>query len=399
MPDTRASNPTSSGPSLLDKSTARPADVDMAIFEKKQAQSGSSTSGGSQKSQGAVNPSYLEECRRDNPAPADEKTAKRTVTLSDCRIDTPQEDLATDQPFKMSCVATSSDGKPVRGPVIFRLFVTHPDSKVENTCHSAESMSKDGRFTAEGTLISPNPPIEWGAELKYHVVAEHTQAAEKAESGVVDVVGYMPPKPVAVWHIPLTHFHENTVLLNDHFSQAAVEIADAISRYDNPAIHLYSYARMNDHEHSAVEVQVSIAHAMTHNPNGWWQLIGSHIESPHYENAIEQMVLAYTETNSRKPKESVTSTMQPIDQPNVVQQYMERIVPMPINQDIIVPDFVFDLDYEQDVSSITCTVPCACDAAPLRTAATIFLFNAVLPSIRARPCRFECSSANHNQGK
>lgn len=210
MPDTRASNPTSSGPSLLDKSTARPADVDMAIFEKNQAQSGSATSGGSQKSQGAVNSNYLEECRRDNPSPADEKTAKRTVTLSDCRIDTPQEDLATDQPFKMSCIATSSDGKPVTSGVTFRLYCTLPDGTEEDTGLAKVGKREGDRICAEGTLYSPKKLVEWGEMLKYRVVAEQGGAAEKDKSRDVNVVGYMPPNPVAVWELSDDCFESRT---------------------------------------------------------------------------------------------------------------------------------------------------------------------------------------------
>ncbi|MEK7394160.1 MAG: DUF2235 domain-containing protein, partial [Fibrobacterota bacterium] len=54
-----SSHPTN-GPSLLDKSKATPASVDMAIFEKKQAPAG----------QGTVSSDYLARCREEDPWPA-----------------------------------------------------------------------------------------------------------------------------------------------------------------------------------------------------------------------------------------------------------------------------------------------------------------------------------------
>ena len=245
MPDTRASNPTSSGPSLLDKSTARPADVDMAIFEKNQAQSGSASTGGSQKSQGAVNSNYLEECRRDNPSPADEKTAKRTVTLSDCRIDTPQEDLATDQPFKMSCVATSSDGKPVTSGVTFRLYCTLPDGTEEDTGLAKVGKREGDRICAEGTLYSPKKLVEWGEELKYRVVAEQTRVTKNEDSGKVEVKAHIPPKPIASLIVESDDFFPDSVLILPSAKQKFTELKSLIDAHERVAISITGIGPLN----------------------------------------------------------------------------------------------------------------------------------------------------------
>ncbi|MEN9306435.1 MAG: hypothetical protein RL173_367 [Fibrobacterota bacterium] len=284
MPDTRASNPTSSGPSLLDKSTARPGEVDMAIFEKNQAQSGSATSGGSQKSQGAVNANYLEECRRDNPTPADEKSAKRTVTLSDCRIDTPSEDLATDQPFKMSCVATSSNGKPVTGGVTFRLFCTLPDGTEEDTGLAKVGNREGDRICAEGTLYSPKKLVKWGVELKYRVVAEHGDAVEKEKSGVVEVVGYMPPKPVAVWEIHEEVFLNRTALLSTRFKIIAEEVCKAAGGIRNPTISVCLGANTSN------DRLKTLTDALTHNVAGWWEVMDRYIHDNFYISGMEYII-------------------------------------------------------------------------------------------------------------
>lgn len=194
--------------SLLDKSTAHSHSIDMRIFDKKNADS---PANGAPIDQGAVNPNHLKECREEDPWPADSSCAPRSaarsraganVVLSDCRIDTPEEDLATDQPFTMSCEARSQDGNPITGSVYFRLFcITAPDKPPEDTHHAVAGKLKDGRFRAEGTLFSPISRVEWGAPLKYHVVAQHSAAKEKAKSPEVGVEAYVPPKPSTIWSL------------------------------------------------------------------------------------------------------------------------------------------------------------------------------------------------------
>ena len=65
------------GSSLLDKSTAHPGSIDKSIFEKK-AKPGSGTTTG----QGSENPNYLQECRADNPEPAQASDSQPQVALS-----------------------------------------------------------------------------------------------------------------------------------------------------------------------------------------------------------------------------------------------------------------------------------------------------------------------------
>lgn len=213
----RAENPNSlsgpTGPSLLDQSNATPADINPEIFKSRNPER--------QPTEGTVSSDYLKRTREEDPWPAESSCAPKTnappksatVTLSDCRIDTPTEDLATDQPFQMSCQATTSDGSPLKGDIRFKLYCTLPDGTEEFTNHTVIGKRKGDRYCAEGTLFSPKEPVEWGAPLKYYVTAEHPGAGEKAKSGVAEVVGYMPPKPLAVWKLGVGNFEKGTSLL------------------------------------------------------------------------------------------------------------------------------------------------------------------------------------------
>lgn len=215
--DPRAQNPTAltgpTGPSLLDQSKATPADINPEIFKSRNPER--------QPTEGTVSSDYLKRTREEDPWPAESSCAPKTntpaktatVTLSDCRIDTPTEDLATDQPFQMSCQATTSDGSPPKGDIRFKLYCTLPDGTEEFTNHTVIGKRNGDRYAAEGTLFSPKKPVEWGAPLKYHVVAEHPGAAEKEKSGVAEVVGYMPPKALAVWSLGGIHFAPDSSFL------------------------------------------------------------------------------------------------------------------------------------------------------------------------------------------
>lgn len=212
--NTRAVNPNASGTMLLDKSTAKPGNVDLGIFEKK---SGSGSKG--QLGQGAVNPNYLKECREDNPEPAGPAgtgsgggasgATVPKVDLSECKITTPPDQLATDKPFEMSCKVKKT-GDPKNFTVFFRLFcsITQPDG-TESTpqfmnvqCEgTANKTDVEQVVVAKGTLASPVPPVPRGTKLKYHVEASHWDSATKLESQKVEVINALLPKPVANWKL------------------------------------------------------------------------------------------------------------------------------------------------------------------------------------------------------
>ncbi len=215
---TRATNPTNSGSLLLDRSTAKPGSIDKAIFEKK---SGSGSNG--QAGQGTVNPNYLEECRRDNPEPAagagggaaGAGTAPATkVTLTDCKITTPPDQLATDKPFEMSCDVEKA-GDPKNFTVFFKLFCSVVQTDGTESAPQFMNVQMEGTanrtdvkqtVTAKGTLVSPVPAVRRGTVLKYHVEAAHWDSATKLESPKVEVVNALLPKPVANWKLVPSNF-------------------------------------------------------------------------------------------------------------------------------------------------------------------------------------------------
>lgn len=282
MPSTpRAANPidaAGSSGSLLDRSTAKPHSIDMRIFDKK---SDDSPAKGARIGQGTVTPSFVRKCHEEDPWPADSSCAPRSaarssvgakVVLSDCRIDTPEEDLATDQPFEMSCEARSEDGNPITGSVYFRLFcITAPDKPPEDTHHAVEGKLKEGRFCAEGTLFSPISRVEWGAPLKYHVVAQHSAAKEKAKSAEVGVEANRPPKPFAVFSLPERYFYPGTSFIMPTAKGYFEELNKIINDHGNPGVSIFG------HSNSSTEDDVSLsgrrAYSMycllTQNTKGW----------------------------------------------------------------------------------------------------------------------------------
>lgn len=213
---TRATNPTNSGSMLLDRSTAKPGSIDKAVFEKK---AGAAT--GSSVGQGTVNPDYLKECREDNPEPtagagggAGGAAPAAKVTLTDCKITTPADRLATDKPFEMSCDVEKT-GAPENFTVYFKLFCSIVDvdgtesaprfmnTQMEGTANRTDVKQT---VTAKGTLVSPVPAVRRGTILKYHVEAAHWNSATKLESPKVEVVNALLPKPVANWKLVPSNF-------------------------------------------------------------------------------------------------------------------------------------------------------------------------------------------------
>lgn len=273
MPITpRAVNPINaagSSGSLLDSSTAKPHSIDMRIFDKKSA---NGSANGAPIGQGTVNPSYLKECREEDPWPADSSCApgsaarsraSANVVLSDCRIDTPEEDLATDQPFSMSCEARSQDGNPITGSVCFRLFcITAPDKPPEDTYHTVEGKLKEGHFRAEGTLFSPISRVEWGAPLKYHVVAQHSAAKEKAKSADVGVEAYVPPKPVAIWVLSDEHFDVRSSFIWLSASEKFSELKKLLESHSDSLLLVLGHCESGGSEDENEELSARIAFAL-----------------------------------------------------------------------------------------------------------------------------------------
>ncbi|MEN9306430.1 MAG: hypothetical protein RL173_362 [Fibrobacterota bacterium] len=226
MTDSRATNPTSSGPSLLDRSTAKPGDVDMSIFDKKKGQSASGQGGG-QNGQGTVNSEYLKETREDDPWPAGSSgaspggtTAQSTkkVELSSCKISTPVEELATDKPFEATCdVKVLDPSKPPENfTVHFKLFASiaqedgsfgtaqFMEVKAEGAANKTDATQT---VKAKANLVSPTPPVKRGTKIRYYVEAEHWDCpGVTLKSDEVEVVNVLLPKPVTNWALHPNHF-------------------------------------------------------------------------------------------------------------------------------------------------------------------------------------------------
>lgn len=196
---------------LMDRSNAHPGNIDKSFFAKTSGSgSGSGASGARATNQGTVNSNYLRECREDNPEPAQQDARSRPVVLGKCRIETPPDKLATDQPFEMSVEVATDDGKPAAGEVRFRLFcgTTKPDGTESSQDQSLvfSGDARNGKAVAKGTLVSPRQPVPAGTVLKYHVVAEHLDAKENSESPKVEVEALKPPQPMAASTLDAGHF-------------------------------------------------------------------------------------------------------------------------------------------------------------------------------------------------
>jgi len=242
----RAFNPT--GPSLLDKSKAQPGNVDMSIFAKKgsgQGQAGQANAGGSSKvGQGTTNSDYLRQTREDNPAP--EKDSKtESVTLSNCRIDTDPSKLAAEQPFEMS-VELKGPGSATTGTVTFNLLcsVPKPDGteEIKDLSSPFQAATKEGKAQASGKLAGPNPPVKPGTKLKYHVVAQHPKAQEKAESPKVEVEAGKVPKPLAVWSLGAVHFGFDSSFVLPSAAGKIAEFKKTLASHAGAAVAVFGHA-------------------------------------------------------------------------------------------------------------------------------------------------------------
>lgn len=274
---TRASNPASS--MLLDRSTAHPGNFDKSIFART---SGSGSQGGSASgrttSQGTVNSNYLRECREDNPEPANQDAQTRSVTLGKCCIETPLEQLATDQPFEMSVEVATGDGKPAAGKVSFRLFCCTTKSDGTESSQDQSLLltgdTKNGKAIAKGTLISPKQPVPAGAKLKYYVVAEHLDAKEKSESPKAEVAAYKPPQPLAVCAVDARHFGFGGFFLLPSATEQIAEFQKQRDRTPGAAIAIFGHGTQSAETESGRRAFATRS-LLTKDASGWLDLAKS----------------------------------------------------------------------------------------------------------------------------
>jgi|GEM_PF-2509126 len=284
----RATNP--SGPSLLDKSKATPGNVDMAIFAPK---SGKAT-GGAKLGEGKVDSDYLRRNREEDPWPPDSSCAppasgsssveqrseaKQGLTLSDCRILTPPDKLALDQPFEMS-VAAKASGDRIAGDVAFRLVCTLPSAEgqavIEDQSATFSGKIVDGTAKGTGKLLSPKFPATAGTKLKYQVVAEHPDAKEKCDSPAVEVEAGKPPIPVAVWSLGSAHFGFDSSFI---LPGAAAEIADLrqkLTQHPGAAVAVFGHADPTGDADYGKKLSGRRAYSVfcliSHHADGWVEL-------------------------------------------------------------------------------------------------------------------------------
>jgi outer membrane protein OmpA-like peptidoglycan-associated protein len=273
---TRAENPTS-GASLLEKSKAKPVSVDMSIFEKKGSRSGGA-GGSSSVGQGTTSSDYLQRTREDNPAPPAESPTE-SVTLSNCKITTPPEKLAPEQPFEMSVDAKAAAGEP-SGKVVFKLFCTMTKSDGTEECQDqsapVEAQIKNGIATATGTLVSPKSPVPAGTKLKYHVAAEHPLAKEKADSAKAEVAADTPPQPLAVWSLGAVHFGFDSSFVLPTAAEKLAEFKKTISAHAGAAVAVFGHADpIGDDDYNkklSGRRAYSVFCLLSHDIDGWAEL-------------------------------------------------------------------------------------------------------------------------------
>lgn len=236
-----------SGSMLLDQSQAHPGSLDLSIFQKKAAAGGSGGAAGSgSASQGSVNPNYLKECREDNPDPASSQETTKSVILSACSIDTPPDQLRTNQPFEMSVQAKSSDGSVPAGKVSFRLFCMVPKAggaeEAEDQSVLYTGLVKDGKASAQGKLVAPKKSVPSGTKLKYYVVAEHPEASEKAECAKIEIEADKPPQPLAVLTLGAVHFGFGSSFVLPAAAAKIAEFKQAIDKNPGAGVAVFGHA-------------------------------------------------------------------------------------------------------------------------------------------------------------
>lgn len=301
MSGPRASNPTT-GPSLLDRSSAHPGSIDMAIFQKK---SGGGAGSGQATGQGSVNSNYLQECREDNPEPSAQDAAA-TATLLNCKIDTPPEKLVVDQPFEMSVEAT---GEGVAGAAItFHLFCATASADGKETFEDQSivwtAQAKDGKAKVEGNLISPKKSVAIGTKLKYYVQASHPNAKEKADSPKVETVFGKPPEVLAIWSLGSVHFGFGSSFIMPSVTAEVSNLKKILDQHSGSALAIFGHADPVGDDDSNKKLSGRRAYALhcllTRNADGWVEL-SKGIEGDKWGIKAHQAILGQLKDSSGAP--------------------------------------------------------------------------------------------------
>lgn len=297
----RASNPTS-GPSLLDRSSAHPGSIDMAVFQKK---SGGGAGSGQITGQGTVNSNYLKECREDNPEPSTQDAAA-TATLLNCKIDTPPEKLVVDQPFEMSVEAT---GEGVAGGAItFRLFCATASADGKETFEDQSAVwsarAKDGKATFQGELLSPKKSVPLGTKLKYYLQASHPKAKEKADSPKVEAVFGKPPEVLAIWSLGAVHFGFGSSFIMPTVAAEVSHLKKLLDQHSGSALAIFGHADPVGDDDSNKKLSGRRAYALhsllTRNADGWVEL-SKGIEGDKWGTKAHQAILGQLKDSSGAP--------------------------------------------------------------------------------------------------
>ena len=301
MNSPRASNPTT-GTSLLDRSSAHPGSIDMAIFQKK---SGGGAGSGQTTGQGTVNSNYLKECREDNPEPSAQDAAA-TATLLNCKIDTPPEKLVVDQPFEMSVEAT---GEGVAGGAItFRLFCATASADGKETFEDQSAVwsarAKDGKATFQGELLSPKKSVPLGTKLKYYVQASHPNAKEKADSPKVEAVFGKPPEVLAIWSLGAVHFGFGSSFIMPTVAAEVSHLKKLLDQHSGSALAIFGHADPVGDDDSNKKLSGRRAYALhcllTRNADGWVEL-SKGIEGDKWGTKAHQAILGQLKDSSGAP--------------------------------------------------------------------------------------------------
>lgn len=300
---TRATNPNSS--MLLDRSTAHPGALNPEIFKK--GGSNGSNGAGSQpapSNHGTVNPNYLKECKEDNPDPASQAASENAVVLSNCRITTPPDKLACEQPIRMEVAVSGASASSVD----FRLFAEIPGKdgqpQAQDQSKSYPGKPAEGVQIAEGTLLAPKENIPAGTKVKYWVVASHPDAKETLESPKVEVEIGKPPKPLAAWNLGSVHFGFDSSFILPSAADELASLKNKISEHSDSAIAVFGHADpVGDDERNkklAGRRAFAVYSLLTKDPKGWTELARG-AEGDKWDLRTTQKMLAHLKDGSGAP--------------------------------------------------------------------------------------------------
>ncbi|MEN9306187.1 MAG: hypothetical protein RL173_119 [Fibrobacterota bacterium] len=176
-----------SGPKLLDQSNAHPGNVDLSIFERRAANTNSSSSG-----QGTVNSQYLTECRQDNPDPPATTATAGRATLSGCRVTTPVEELRLNEDFEVA-VDVAFEGEGDASQTSFTLFYHRTKDgqptrdKIWTVVGKVEPASSSTIVVKARNKLMQEVDFKPGDTLSFEVEATHPSASAPAPSPRTDV--------------------------------------------------------------------------------------------------------------------------------------------------------------------------------------------------------------------